>query len=291
METNFKIPLLNEVSLLGIGYYTDYYKGYRKGTKISARFYIDYAIDLFESAISDLIDPDKFQVRINELQIELSEFYTIEESRMVINLFKKSISLRSKAHFKKEQINFGLDFLKIDNLKYWEYLVKETIYEDFLSVEYIEYFKYKNSYTYVIEFLYVEFNDDGEVIDESTGVEIMTDQIHDYWDFEIDKKIHLQKLEFSCFTEVILTFVDGQEIFNLYMPFERLSNSTLFTDYILNREVRTPKRRKALRKISTYIIPTIDQVAKLGEAYNEFIEWYLPCWGKFYFNEADEIIN
>ena len=55
--------------------------------------------------------------------------------------------------------------------------------------------------------------------------------------------------------------------------------------------MRTPKRRKALRKISTYIIPTIDQVAKLGEAYNEFIEWYLPCWGKFYFNEADEIIN
>ena len=116
----------------------------------------------------------------------------------------------------------------------------------------------------------------------------MTDQIQDYWDFDIDKKVHLQKLESSCFTEVILTFDDGQMIFNLYIPFECLSNSTLFTDYILNSELRSSKLRKALRKLSTYIIPTIDQVAKLGEAYNVFIEWYMPCNGKFYFNEDDK---
>ena len=35
METNFKIPLLNEPLLVGIGYYKDYLNGYKKGKKIS----------------------------------------------------------------------------------------------------------------------------------------------------------------------------------------------------------------------------------------------------------------
>lgn len=288
METKIEIPLLNEVSLYGSGYYIDYLKRYKKGKTISARFDIDEAFILFEKALPDLVDLNKFRVRIDELQTELLDHYTLEESRMVINLFKKSISLRSNAHFRKEKISIGYDIIKVDNIQYWEYIVNDTIYEDLLAVEYIEYFKYQNSYTYVTEFLYLEFNDDGEVIDESKGVEIMTDQIQDYWDFDIDKKIHLQKLEASCYTEVILTFDFGQEIFNIYMPFERLSNSMLFSDYILNTEVRTPKRRKALRKISTHIIPTIDQIDKIGEAFNEFMDWYLPCWGKFYFNEDDK---
>ena len=288
MDTKIEIPLLSEVSLYGSGYYIDYLKRYKNGKTISARFDIDEAFILFEKALPDLVDLNKFRVRIDELQTELLDHYTLEESRMVINLFKKSISLRSNAHFKKEKISIGYDIIKVDNIQYWEYIVNDTIYEDLLAVEYIEYFKYQDSFTYVIEFLYLEFNDDGEVIDEYNGVEIMTDQIKDYWDFDIDKKIHLQKLEASCFIEVILTFDFGQEIFNLYMPYEKLSNSTLFTDYILNTEVRTPKRRKALRKISTHIIPTIDQIDKIGEAFNEFMDWYMPCNGKFYFIETDK---
>lgn len=288
METKIEIPLLNEASLFGTEYYIDYLNRYKKGKTISARFDIDEAFILFEKALPDLVDPNKFRVRIDELQTELIDHYTLEESRMIINLFKKSISLRSTPHFRKEPICNGYDIIKVDNLQYWENIVNDTIYEDLLAVEYIEYFKFNNLYTYVTNLLYLEFNNDGEVIDEYNGVEIMTDQIQDYWDCDIDKKIHLQKLESSCLTEVILTFVDGQEIFNIYMPFEHLSNSTLFTDYILNKEVRTPKRRKALRKISTHIIPTTDQIDKIGEAFNEFMNWYLPCNGKFYFNETDK---
>lgn len=290
MEKKFKIPLLNEVAIVGKGYYTDYHNGYKKGKKISARINLDYALDLFDNAIPGLIDPNTYMVRINEIQIELCEYYTTIESRMIVNLFKKIMSSRISFFLKVDKSSNGVEILSYDNLKYWEYIIDDCIY-DLYCVQYIDYFNYKESFTYVTELLIIEYDDDMNETDSFTYLEVMTDQIQDYWDFEIDKKFHLQKLESSCFTEVILTFDFGQEIFNLYMPFERLSNSTLFTDYILNTEVRTPKRRKALRKISTYIIPTIDQASKLGEAFNEFMDWYLPCWGKFYFNEADEIIN
>jgi hypothetical protein len=288
METKIIIPLLNETALIGLGYYIDYHKGYRKGKKISARFNIENALDLFENAIPDLIDPCKFQVRINELIIELSEFYTIEESQMVINLFKKSLSLRSSAHFKKVQISFGYDILIIDNLKYWEYLVEDTIFEDLSNVEYIEYFRYKNSYTYVSTFLYSEFNDDGEVIEKFNGVEIMTDQIQDYWDFDIDFNIHFDKLKTSCYTNVELTFVDGQETFDIYMPVDKLSNSTMFKNYILNTQVRSKKRRKSLLRISTDVLYSEEEITEKGGVYSTFIEWYLPCNGEFDFNEDDK---
>ena len=290
METKFKIPLLNEVAIVGKGYYTDYHNGYKKGKKISARINLDYALDLFDNAIPGLIDPNTYMVRINEIQIELCEYYTTIESRMIVNLFKKIMSSRISFFLKVDKSSNGVEILSYDNLKYWEYIIDDSIY-DLYCVQYIDYFNYKESFTYVTELHIIEYDDDMNETDSFTYLEVMTDQIQDYWDFDIEKKIHLQKLESSCFTEVILTFVDGKEIFNLYMPFECLSNSTLFTDYILNTEVRLAKQRKALRKISTYIIPTLDQIAKMGEAYNEFIEWYLPCSGKFYFNEADEIIN
>ena len=290
METNFKIPLLNEVAIVGKGYYTDYHKGYRKGKKISARINLDYALDLFDNAIPGLIDPNTYMVRINEIQIELCEYYTTIESRMIVNLFKKIMSSRISFFLKVDKSSNGVEILSYDNLKYWEYIIDDSIY-DLYCVQYIDYFNYKESFTYVTELHIIEYDDDMNETDSFTYLEVMTDQIQDYWDFDIEKKIHLQKLESSCFTEVILTFEDGQEIFNLYMPLECLSNSILFTDYILNTEVRLSKQRKALRKISTYIIPTLDQISKMGEAYNEFLEWYLLCSGKFYFNEADEIIN
>jgi hypothetical protein len=63
METNFKIPLLNEPLLVGIGYYNDYLNGYKKGNKISARINLDYALDLFDNAVPSLIDPNTFMVR------------------------------------------------------------------------------------------------------------------------------------------------------------------------------------------------------------------------------------
>ena len=287
METNFKIPLLNEPLLVGIGYYKDYLNGYKKGKKISARINMDYALDLFDNAVPGLIDPNTYIVRINEIQIELCEYYTTIESRMIVNLFKKIMSSRISFFLEVDKSSNGVEILSYDNLKYWEYIIDDSIY-DLYCVHYIDYYNYKGCFTYVTELNIIEYDDDMNETDSFTYQEVMTDQIQDYWDFEIEKKIHRQKLESSCFTEVILTFDFGQEIFNLYMPYENLSNSTLFTDYILNTEVRTPKRRKALRKISTHIIPTIDQIDKIGEAFNEFMDWYLPCWGKFYFNETDK---
>jgi hypothetical protein len=287
METNFKIPLLNEPLLVGIGYYNDYLNGYKKGNKISARINLDYALDLFDNAVPSLIDPNTFMVRINEIQIELCEFYTTIESRMIVNLFKKIISSRLSSFLGVDIGSNGVEILSYDNLIYWEYIIDDSIY-DLYCVEYIDYFNYKGVFTYVTELHIIEYDDDMNETDSFTYLEVMTDQIQDYWDVDIEKKIHLKKLESNCFTEVILTFDFGQEISNLYMPFERLSNSTLFSDYILNTEVRSSKRRKALRKISTYIIPTINQIDQIGEAYYEFLEWYLPCWGKFYFNEDDK---
>ena len=287
METNFKKPLLNELILVGTGYYNDYLDRYKKGKEISARINLDCALDLFDNAIPGLIDPNTYIVRINELQIELCEYYTPVESRMIVNLFKKIMSFRTSCIEEGEEIGLELDYVSINNIDQWDYLVGESIY-DLCCVQFIDYFNYKGYFTYVTELHIIEYDDDMNETDSFTYLEVMTDQIQDYWDFDIDKKVHLQKLESSCFTEVILTFDDGQMIFNLYIPFECLSNSTLFTDYILNSELRSSKLRKALRKISTYIIPTIDQVAKLGEAYNVFIEWYMPCNGKFYFNEDDK---
>jgi hypothetical protein len=284
METNFKIPLLNEPLLVGIGYYKDYLNGYKKGKKISARINLDYALELFDNALPGLIDPNTYLVRINQIQIELCEYYTTIESRMIVNLFKNIISFRISSFLEINKSSNGVEILSYDNLEYWEFIIDDSIY-DLYCVQYIDYFNYKGCFTYVTELNIIEYDDDMNETDSFTYQEVMTDQIQDYWDFDIEKKIHHQKLDSNCFTEVILTFDFGQEIFNLYMPFERLSNSKLFTDYILNTEVRSSKRRKALRKISTYIIPTINQIDQIGEAYYEFLEWYLPCWGKFYFNE------
>ncbi len=287
METNFKIPLLNEPLLVGIGYYKDYLNGYKKGKKISARINLDYALDLFDNAVPGLIDPNTYMVRINEIQIELCENYTTIESRMIVNLFKKIMSSKISSFLEVDKSSHGVKILSFDNIKYWEYIIDDSIY-DLYSVQYIDYFHYKGCFTYVTELNIIEYDDDMNETDSFSYQEVMTDQIKDYWDFDIEQKIHLQKLDVSCVTNVILTFHNRQEIFNLYIPFEKLSDSISFTEFILDTEVGSDQRMNALRKISTNIIPAEDQIVKMGEAYNDFIDWYLPCNGKFYFNETDK---
>lgn len=287
MENIFKISKITDTSLVGFGFLVDYSEGYKNGKNIYTRFNLDNAIQLFDGAFSNLSIPGNFFNRINELEKELNEFYTENECRMIINIFKRIISETSSLHFDSVNIGYGIDQILITNSVYWEYIIDDSIY-DLSCIEYVDYFKYHDSLTYVAEFNFAEYDENMNEIDSYKHTEILTDQIHDYWGLDIIKEIQTQKFKTGCFTEVILTFEDGQEISHLYLPFDKLTNSTIFSEYIMNNVVISIKRSKSLRKISTLIIPTLDQIVKMGEAYNEFTEWYLLCNGKFYFNETDK---
>jgi hypothetical protein len=280
METNFKIPYLNEEFLIDTSYNADYVREYKKGEKISARINIDDAVDLFEIARPGMLDPNRYINVINELQVNLMEYYTEDESRMIVNLFKKIMSEKAAHHLEANKCAFSLEVLSINDLNFWDYLIDQSLY-DINSVQHIDYFYYKDYLTYVAEINIIEYDTDMNVTDSFTFHEVLTDQIKDYWDFELD-----HKMEGSCLTHVIFTFDESQEMATLYVPFEMLLTKETFLDQILRTRLKSKKIN--LRKISTFIIQTPNQIEKMGMMYDEFISWYLACKGKFYFNEADK---
>jgi hypothetical protein len=280
METNFKIPYLNEEFLIDTSYNADYVREYKKGGKISARINIDDAVDLFEIARPGMLDPNRYINVINELQVNLMEYYTEDESRMIVNLFKKIMSEKAAHHLEANKCAFSLEVLSINDLNFWDYLIDQSLY-DINSVQHIDYFYYKDYLTYVAEINIIEYDTDMNVTDSFTFHEVLTDQIKDYWDFELD-----HKMEGSCLTHVIFTFDESQEMATLYVPFEMLLTKETFLDQILRTRLKSKKIN--LRKISTFIIQTPNQIEKMGMMYDEFISWYLACKGKFYFNEADK---
>ena len=256
MENIYKISKITDTSLVGFGFLVDYSEGYKNGENIYTRFNLDNAIQLFDGAFSDLSIPSDFFNRINELEKELNEFYTENECRMIINIFKRIISETSSLHFDSVNIGYGIDQILITNSDYWGYIIDDSIY-DLSCIDYVDYFKYNDSLTYVAEFNFAEYDENMNEIDSYKHTEILTDQIHDYWGLDIIKEIQTQKLKTGCFTEVILTFEDGQEISHLYLPFDKLTNSTIFSEYIMNNVVISIKRSKSLRKISTLDLPPI----------------------------------
>jgi hypothetical protein len=280
METNFKIPYLNEEFLIDTSYNADYVREYKKGKKISARINIDDAVDLFEIARPGMLDPNRYINVINELQINLKEYYTEDESRMIVNLFKKIMSEKAAHHLEANKCAFSLEVLSINDLNFWDYLIDQSLY-DINSVQHIDYFYYEDYLTYVAEINIIEYDTDMNVTDSFTFQEVLTDQIKDYWDFELD-----HKMEGACLTHVIFTFDESQEMATLYVPFEMLLTKETFLDQILRTRLKSKKIN--LRKISTFIIQTPNQIEKMGMMYDEFISWYLACKGKFYFNEADK---
>lgn len=280
METNFKIPYLNEEFLIDTSYNADYVREYKKGKKISARINIDDAVDLFEIARPGMLDPNRFINVINELQISLKEYYTEDESRMIVNLFKKIMSEKAAHHLEANKCAFSLEVLSINDLNFWDYLIDQSLY-DINSVQHIDYFYYEDYLTYVAEINIIEYDTDMNVTDSFTFHEVLTDQIKDYWDFELD-----HKMEGSCLTHVIFTFDESQEMATLYVPFEMLLTKETFLDQILRTRLISQKIN--LRKISTFIVQTPNQIEEMGMMYDEFISWYLACKGKFYFNEDDK---
>ena len=280
METNFKIPYLNEEFLIDTSYNADYVREYKKGKKISARINIDDAVDLFEIARPGMLDPNRYINVINELQINLKEYYTEDESRLIVNLFKKIMSEKAAHHLEANKCAFSLEVLSINDLNFWDCLIDQSLY-DINSVQHIDYFYYEDYLTYVAEINIIEYDTDMNVTDSFTFQEVLTDQIKDYWDFELD-----HKMEGACLTHVIFTFDESQEMATLYVPFEMLLTKETFLDQILRTRLKSKKIN--LRKISTFIIQTPNQIEKMGMMYDEFISWYLACKGKFYFNEADK---
>lgn len=280
METNFKIPYLNEEFLIDTSYNADYVREYKKGKKISARINIDDAVDLFEIARPGMLDPNRYINVINELQINLKEYYTEDESRMIVNLFKKIMSEKAAHHLEANKCAFSLEVLSINDLNFWDCLIDQSLY-DINSVQHIDYFYYEDYLTYVAEINIIEYDTDMNITDSFTFQEVLTDQIKDYWDFELD-----HKMEGACLTHVIFTFDESQEMATLYVPFEMLLTKETFLDQILRTRLKSKKIN--LRKISTFIIQTPNQIEKMGMMYDEFISWYLACKGKFYFNEADK---
>lgn len=286
MET--KIALINESKMVGKGYYYEYLKNYVTGKKISARIDLLDAKKIFVKYMLELIDPILFLDKVNQLQIELNDFYTEVESRMIINLFKKHVSIRAGREFNTEDIAFGLDYVIINDSEIWEYVIFQTITQSIFSVEYIDYFKYKDSFCYVVTFRIAVLDENDVEIDEFNEFDLLTDQIKDYWDLELHQKIHLEKSQKSCLAHLILTFDKGQEMCLQYVPFKMLGKKELFVAQLLKKQVKSNKRKRNLKKISTFIFQTPDQKEKMGSIYNEFISWYLPCNGKFYFNETDK---
>jgi hypothetical protein len=230
----------------------------------------------------DLKKPNLFRKKTNDLQEELLQYYTSDESRMIVNLFKKIVSERSSSIFQTENQRNGIKNILVNNLKYWKYIIEDSIY-DIICVEFIECFQYQNSLTYVAHFIIPEYDDDFNKIDSFTDEMIMTDQIKDYWDY-YDPNNDMTK---SCKSEIILTFNKTQEIINLSIPFEKLKHKQDFVDFLLDNEVRSEERRLDLCKISTSIILTKEQIENIGNDYDLFLSWYLECSGKFYFNEYE----
>jgi len=282
MKAPFKIPHLNEMEIKGIGFYFDYLvRNSLKGREIK-KFKVCEAIDLFEDAMPDLKNRNLFRKKTNDLQEELLQYYTSDESRMIVNLFKKIVSEKSSSIFQTENQRNGIKNILVNNLKYWQYIIEDSIY-DIICVEFIECLQYQNSLTYVAHFIIPEFDDDFNEIDSFTDEMIMTDQIKDYWDY-YDPNNDMTK---SCKSEIILTFNKTQEIINLSIPFEKLKHKQDFVDFLLDNEVRTEERRLDLCKISTSIILTKEQIENIGNDYDLFLSWYLECSGKFYFNEYE----
>lgn len=283
MKALFKIPHLNEMEIKGIGFYFDYLvrcsKTDREIKKIPL---IDEVIDLIEDAMPDLKTPNLFRKKMYDLQEELLQYQTIDESRIITNLLKKIISERSSCIFKTKNQGNGIENILVNNLKYWEYIIDDSIY-DLICVDFIECLQYLNSFTYVAHFIITEYDDDFNGIDTFTDEMIMTDQIKDYWNY-YEPNNDMTK---SCKSEIILTFNKTQEIINISIPFEKLKHKQDFVDFLLDNEVRSEERRLDLCKISTSIILTKEQIENIGDDYDLFLSWYLECSGKFYFNEYE----
>ncbi len=190
------------------------------------------------------------------------------------------MSEKAAHHLEANKCAFSLEVLSINDLNFWDCLIDQSLY-DINSVQHIDYFYYEDYLTYVAEINIIEYDTDMNVTDSFTFQEVLTDQIKDYWDFELD-----HKMEGACLTHVIFTFDESQEMATLYVPFEMLLTKETFLDQILRTRLKSKKIN--LRKISTFIIQTPNQIEKMGMMYDEFISWYLACKGKFYFNEADK---
>ena len=283
MKTPFKIPHLNEMEIKGIGFYFDYLvRSSKTDREIKKIPLIDEVIDLIEDAMPDLKTPNLFRKKIYDLQEELLQYHTIDESRIITNLLKKIISERSSCIFKTKNQGNGIENILVNDLKYWEYIIDDSIY-DLICVDFIECLQYLNSFTYVAHFIIPEYDDDFNKINSITDTMIMTDEIKDYWNY-YEPKHDMTK---SCKSQIILTFNNNQEIINLSIPFEELKLKQDFVNFLLDNEVKTEARRIDLCKISTSIIFTNEQKEKIGADYDVFLSWYNECSGKFYFNNYE----
>jgi hypothetical protein len=282
MKVLFKIPYVNEMETEGVGHYLDYFARESVKNREIKKFNLDRAIDILDDAVPDLISPNLLHNKMNELQDELEQHYSKVESRMITNLLKKTISENCADLF--HLINEGSGFYNvlITNLKHWEYIIEDSIY-DLCCVKFIEYFEYSNSLTYAAQFVFPEYDEELNEIDSYEHTNIMTDQIQDYWNYNKPDNDFTK----SCKAELILTFNDNQEIFYIFIPFENLISKKDFENFLLDNAVITEERKLDLCKISVHIVLTDEQIKIIGNDYDVFSSWYLECSGKFYFNNYE----
>ena len=191
------IPYLEDTYLYGNSFVINWMLFTEKKTNSEINLNLDFCKSIFDSAIDELNNPKTFFRKIDWIYNELITHYGVENSRMLINLFKKIVSdvtdLTSenfnenplsdkiKYPFKITEEKVGVKCISIYQTWAWELIIEESLFA-FKNLESLDLIPFKDSYIYFTSIYYPE--DDNCDEDDEPSFIVMTDELKDYWKAE-----------------------------------------------------------------------------------------------------------